>query len=348
MNQSLLFLGFLLLTLVIFLGCQATAGSKQPLSEPHSVEHFQNPPGSFESSFSFSHLWFFASRPFMNLWWPRIPADHSVPPAEAWQHFQAFQNKDSITWVGHMTTVVRMNGKVILTDPWFTKYASPLPPLGPARDVPPGIQLADLPQVDAVVISHNHYDHLDILTLEKLPNPEQITVIVPLKVSKYFDHIPFKKVVELNWHEYFMLDDVRFTAVPAVHWSKRTLSDTNKTLWAGWILDSGQHKVYYSEGDYGEVYRQIGERYGPIDYAMLSVGAYLPRGMMHGSHCIPENCLQLGLDIQAQTMIPMHWGTVRLGTEGLLVPGQAFLNAAKALNVEDRVKLLRVGETLGM
>lgn len=327
----------------------ACGGSLKQMPEKpyHHVQGgFRNLPDSPERhSFSWDQIWFIASRPFMNLWWPTIPPEHVLPREEALRQFEALRGQDSLTWIGHLTAVLELNGQIILTDPWFSSYATPVPPFGPKRDVHPSLRVDDLPPVDVIVITHNHYDHLDLATLRQIPNQERITLIVPLGVGRYMKSLSYGSIVELDWHESRLLNGVRYTAVPSVHWSKRTLADTNETLWAGWIIDSGSQKVYVSEGEYGPLYREIGERYGPIHYALLSVGAYLPRGMMYGSHCIPQNCVQLGLDIQAEVMVPMHWGTVRLGTEGLLNAGPAFLEAARAQGVESRVWMMRIGET---
>ena len=158
-----------------------------------------------------------------------VPPGHVIPQEDALASFNKLKEKNTLTWIGHQTAVIRLDGQVIVIDPWFTKYAAPMAPLGPYRQMDPGIALEKLPQIDIVVVSHNHYDHMDIPTLEMLPNPEKITVILPLKVSKYIKHIPFKKVIELDWHEQTEQSEIKFTALPIVHFSRRTLFDTNET-----------------------------------------------------------------------------------------------------------------------
>ena len=229
-----------------------------------------------------------------------------------------------------MTAVIRLDGQLILIDPWFTDYATPVPPFGPHRKMPPGIALENLPQIDTIVVSHNHFDHLDIATLEILPRPERITLIVPLKLGRYVEHIPFKEVIELDGYQSHERKDVVFTALPVVHFSARKLMDRNETLWAGFSIHgmrSGK-RIFYFEGDYGEIYKKIGEAYGPFDIAMIATGAYKPRSIMAGSHCSPETCVQAGLDLRAQVLIPLHWGTTVLGTENIYETGTVFQQEA--------------------
>ncbi len=323
-------------------------GDPIPGNPAHHLTHgFQNPPGSPEKKVSLDTIKFLWSRITHSDDLTKIPEGHVVNSEKALADFEAMQGSDSITWIGHMTAVLRMQNKMILIDPWFTDYTTPVPPLGPKRVTPPGIELENLPQVDFVVISHNHYDHLDLPTLEQLPNPEKIIVIVPLKVAQYFSHIPFKEVIELDWYDTFEHDAFKFTALPVVHWSKRTLFDTNKTLWAGFSIESPQgKKVFYGEGDYGEVYRDVGEKMGGFDLALIANGAYLPRGVMQGSHCVPDMCVEMGLDLQAKNLVPLHWGTVSLGAEPMFEPGALFAKAAPEKGVDSRhVWIMRIGET---
>jgi len=287
------------------------------------------------------------SRPFALLTTPHIPEDHILKTNTALKQFFSNPDKDSITWIGHMTAILRLDNQIIAIDPWFTNWATGIPPFGPKRDIPPGIALHQLPAVHTVVISHNHYDHLDIPTLEQLPNPETITVVVPLGVSRYFNHIQFKEVIELDWHESTTINNISYTALPVVHYSRRTLSDKNETLWAGFSIKSPTgKKIFFCEGEYGGIYKHIGEKYGPFDVALIASGAYLPREVMKGAHCTPEKCVQIGLDIRAKNLVPVHWGTVRLGTEDFMEPGALFREEALKKGVSDeRIWIMKIGET---
>ena len=199
-------------------------------------ETFSNPPGSVERNFSWESLWFFPSRPFAQLFDQEVPEGFVIESDDAKAQFEDAEGKNSVTWIGHMSTVIRLDGRVILLDPWFTDYASPLPPFGPHRKMPPGLSLEQLPPIDLVVVSHNHYDHFDLPTLESLPNSENITLIMPLRMGAYVEHIPFKEVIELAWDETVVRLGIEVTALPVVHFSARGLFDRNETLWAGFAL----------------------------------------------------------------------------------------------------------------
>ncbi|MBF0119651.1 MAG: MBL fold metallo-hydrolase [Desulfobacterales bacterium] len=314
----------------------------------HLEGGFRNLPGIIKKqSFSFDHLWFFVSRPFSLLKRPEIPTDHVLDNKIAVENFYQSIHNDSVTWVGHMTCIIKLDGQIILIDPWFTDYPTPIPPIGPKRVTYPGIHINQLPQINTVVISHNHYDHLDIPTLKQLPYPEKITIIVPLGISRYIEDINFKKVVELDWYESVNINSILYTALPAVHFSKRDLLHTNDTLWASFSIKSSKDKkVFFSEGDYGEFYKQIGEKYGPFDLAILSCGAYKPYKVMKGIHCTPEDCVQIGIDIKAKNFLPVHWGTVILGSENLFEPGHLFREEALKKSISDnKIWLMKIGET---
>lgn len=222
----------------------------------------------------------------------------------------------AVSWAGHASWVVRIGGLTVLTDPVWSRRI-----LGtPARITPVGIAWDVLPRVDAVVISHNHYDHLDAPTLARLPR--DTPVFVPAGLGRWFRRRRFSRVTELDWWEAAELDGVRFDFVPAHHWSKRTLTDTCRSLWGGWVLTAPDGKRLYFAGDtgYGHWFSLIGRRYPGIDLALLPIGAYDPRWWLSDVHCDPEEAVRAFQDLGAHRMAPMHWAAFVLSAEPVLEP----------------------------
>ncbi|MFI7684210.1 MBL fold metallo-hydrolase [Streptomyces griseoaurantiacus] len=217
----------------------------------------------------------------------------------------------AVTWAGHASWVIRIGGLTVLTDPVWSRRI-----LGtPARITPVGVPWESLPRVDAVVISHNHYDHLDAPTLRRLPR--DTPVFVPAGLGRWFRRRRFTRITELDWWEAAELGGVRFDFVPAHHWSKRGLTDTCRTLWGGWVLTAPEGRRIHFAGDtgYGHWFRAIGHRYPGIDLALLPIGAYDPRWWLRDVHCDPEEAVQAAMDLGARRMAPMHWGTFVLSAE---------------------------------
>ncbi|MER6233408.1 MULTISPECIES: MBL fold metallo-hydrolase [Streptomyces] len=222
----------------------------------------------------------------------------------------------AVTWAGHASWVVRIGGLTVLTDPVWSRRI-----LGtPARITPAGVRWEELPPVDAVLISHNHYDHLDAPTLRRLPRDTPL--LVPAGLGRWCRRRRFTCVTELDWWESVELGGVRFDFVPSHHWSKRTLLDTCRSLWGGWVLDDGGgHRIYFA-GDtgYGHWFKEIGRRYPDLDLAMLPIGAYEPRWWLSDVHTDPEEAVQAYADLGARAMAPMHWATFLLSAEPVLEP----------------------------
>ncbi|MEV5510004.1 MBL fold metallo-hydrolase [Streptomyces orinoci] len=224
------------------------------------------------------------------------------------------------TWAGHASWVISIGGLTVLTDPVWSRRI-----LGtPARITPVGVAWADLPRIDAVVISHNHYDHLDAPTLKRLPRDTHL--LLPAGLARWARRRRFTSVTELDWWEAVELPGpagpVRFDFVPAHHWSKRTFTDTCRSLWGGWVLTapSGQRVYFAGDTGYGHWFQRIGARYQGIDIALLPIGAYDPRWMLAPVHTDPEEAVLAFQEVGARYLAPMHWGTFLLSAEPPLEP----------------------------
>ena len=255
----------------------------------------------------------------------------------------------SVTWIGHSTLLVRFQGKTILTDPIFSTRASPFSIIGPKRVVPPALSLHELPPIDFVVISHSHYDHLDLKTIKKLVIKSKKTVFfVPLGLKDLLEGVGARKVFELDWWDEMRMDDMKFIATPAHHWSARSLLDRNKSLWASWMVVS-QHFRFWFAGDtgYSNDFTEIRKRVGEPDLAAIPIGAYSPRSFMKNAHVNPGEAVDIFLDLGAKKAVAIHWGTFKLSTELLAEPPKKLQSALEAKNIsEDLFKVLGHGETL--
>lgn len=308
---------------------------------------FRNPPGSPARDYKAIEFVKFIFRRIVNSKHPtNVPAEHVIPEAKALALLKAHQQQDFITWLGHATFLIHLNGKTIITDPFLTKTAG-VWFVGPERYIAPAISINNLPPIDIILLSHNHYDHLDADTIKRLKNKDKITVIVPLKLAKLFKRYGYKHVIELDWYDSVSVDGLKITSLPAVHFSARGLFDRNKTLWSGYAIDSAKQRVYFS-GDtgYGKVFKTIGERYGPFDIAILGIGAYEPRSIMKASHVQPEEAVNIAKDLRAKTLIGMHWGTIVLSDEPPFEPPKRFVQAAKKQGYKDSdIWIMRIGES---
>lgn len=294
----------------------------------------------------------------LSFWWsmttasgeavsPPVPPDHVVAQTQVMPALEKLQSVDTLTWLGHASFLIRIDGKVVLTDPFLSKYASPVT-LGPKRYVEPGIAPEQLPPIDLLLISHNHYDHMDRRTLARLPHPERITVVVPVGLADSLREFGFKEIRELTWGETTRLEALGVTAVPAVHFSGRGFFDKNTTLWAGFILSGRTGNLYFA-GDTGyhdQVFKQIREAFGPVDVALVPIGAYEPGNLMRDIHVNPEEAVAIGRDLGAKTLVAMHWGTIVLATEPPFEPPTRFRAAGKAAGyADDALWAMQIGQT---
>ena len=255
----------------------------------------------------------------------------------------------SVTWIGHATTLVQSGGLNILTDPVVSERASPVAFLGPRRAQPPGIALADLPPIDVVVVSHNHYDHLDRASVAQLHarGAGRTLFLVPLGLKRWFADLGITSVVELDWWEVHRHRGVEFRLVPVQHWSARGLHDRNRTLWGGWVVHAPDLRWYFS-GDtgYSRYFGDTRERTGPVDLALLAIGAYQPRWFMREQHMDPAEAVQAHRDLGAARSIGIHWGTFALTDESLDQPPRDLAAARQAAGLgESEFSVLAIGQT---
>ncbi|MGI9590039.1 MAG: MBL fold metallo-hydrolase [Myxococcota bacterium] len=263
----------------------------------------------------------------------RENAKHSVP---------------TVTWIGHATLLVQMDHVTFLTDPIWSDTASPVSFAGPRRFVPPGLALEDLPPIDFVVVSHNHYDHLDVASLAALAERSAATrFLVPLGNGALLREHGVANVEELDWGDAVEHEGVRVFCLPTQHWSKRGVGDDNEALWSSWAVVGPERRFYFA-GDTGyfDGFARIAEIFGAFDLAAVPIGAYEPAAMMRESHLDPEEAVRAALDLRARRALAMHYGTFDLSDEPLDEPPRRFVDAAEALGLgREAAWLLRIGET---
>lgn len=280
-----------------------------------------------------------------------VPEGHALPWEEVQAGLSNHEGRDSLTWLGHASFLLRYEGKTVLVDPYLSEYASPVPGFGPKRFVPSAIPVAQLPPIDVILQTHNHYDHLDKVTLKAIPNKENIQVVTALGVGRHFRKWGYSNIEELDWYDAFSWNDLTFTALPAVHFSRRGLTDTNKDLWVGFAIESPRQRIFLSgDSAYHEaVFHEVRERVGPFDLSIVGIGAYEPQAIMKPVHANPEEGLLIAQDIGSKTVMAMHWGTIVLSIEPPFEPPERFRVAAeKAGYAEEDVWVLAIGETRGL
>jgi L-ascorbate metabolism protein UlaG (beta-lactamase superfamily) len=259
--------------------------------------------------------------------WQRIEAEPGPPPPK-----KVGPGRLRVTFINHATTLVQLDGKNILTDPVWSERVSPVSFAGPSRYRPPGIRFEDLPPIDAVVISHNHYDHLDMPTLKRLQESHSPSFFVGLGNAALLRDEGIAEVVELDWWQSHHLGALEMVAVPAQHFSGRGLCDRDGTLWVGWALSSAHGLVYFA-GDtgMGPHFKEIRQRLGEPRLAILPIGAYLPRWFMELIHIDPAQAVEAHRILGAFRSVAMHFGTFALADEAM---DQAPRDLAVALEAQ--------------
>jgi N-acyl-phosphatidylethanolamine-hydrolysing phospholipase D len=286
----------------------------------------------------------------------RWKVEHSIDPTD-YPEFPVLNNdgkllrenksKLSVTWIGHATTLIQVEGVSILTDPIWSDRCSPVSFAGPKRYTPPGIQLDNLPNIDVVIISHNHYDHMDLPTLLELEKKFHPTFIAGLGNREFLLKEGLGSVIELDWWENTKIKDVSISFTPAQHFTGRGIFDRFKSLWGSYVIEGRSEKVYFA-GDtgYSPHFKEIAEKYGKMDIAILPIGAFEPRWFMADVHVDPEQAVQAFEDLDAKYFIPMHYMTFVLSDEKLDSPIPLTVQAFQARKMElSRLIAFKIGES---
>ena len=285
----------------------------------------------------------FVSGPKINT---NVPPSHVIDKKEVLENLKKYKNKDYVAWIGHATFLIKLGNTTIITDPVFEKNMGPLI-FGPKRYVDSAINLSEIPEINLFLLTHNHYDHLSTRTIQRFPYKKS-KVLAPLKLGKYFTRNGFSDVKEMDWYDEIKVNDLKITFLPAVHWSKRSLWDTNKTLWGNFLIEYDGKKIFFAcDTGYGNIYKELGEKYGPIDLTMINIGAYDFRPMFDRSiyHTTPEEALNVAKDLRSKKVMGTHWGTFVLSLEPIMEPPVRFKDNAEkyGFKKEDTI-IFKIGE----
>jgi len=246
------------------------------------------------------------------------------------------ENEVQISFVNHSTFLIQVGEMNILTDPVWSKRCSPFQWAGPERMRPPGIPMDLLPPIDLVLLSHNHYDHLDVNTIKELKQRFDPQFVVPLGVSEFLEKLGVTNKEEIDWHQKITRSSIDIKGVPASHFTSRGLFDRDKTLWCGYLIDYKGYKIYFvGDSGYGPNFKVMGEQDGPIDLALIPIGAYKPEWFMSPIHISPDEAVQVHQDVRSKQSIAMHFGTFPLADDAMDTPAKDLEIALKKYGVAE-------------
>lgn len=259
----------------------------------------------------------------------------ATPPDTGWR----------VTWLGHASFLLQGSGVSILIDPIFSEFCAPLPLPSMRRKVATPCAIADLPKIDLILLTHSHYDHLDLPTLRQIGRNTRI--IIAEGHADWLRRKGFKNVSELAWHQSAeVVPGIKVTATPAQHFTSRSLLDRDRGHWCGWLIEGAACNLWHAgDSGYCPAFSEIGERYGPIDFGMIPIGAYLPRRIMRAMHMNPREAVRAFLEAKCRRAVAMHWGTFRLTDEPLGEPPLLLEEALRANELPtDRFVAAAVGD----
>ena len=281
--------------------------------------------------------------------WPRWIENRVFPPPPP-----RVEGRDlSLTWIGHSTVLIQTAGLNILTDPLFSMRASPSRFIGPKRVREPGLAIDGLPEIDIVLVSHNHYDHMDLPGLRSLARRHTPHIVTPLGNARHIRKASRRFTIdELDWGASLQAKTARITLVPALHWSKRGFSDTNRSLWGAFVIETDGGVVYFAGdtgyGD-GSIFHDIRRHFGPPRLSLLPIGAYEPRWFMQFQHMNPDDAVRAHLNLASRKTVAIHHSTIQLTDEALVAPAQALRQALLRHDVDPASFLAPdVGETINL
>ena len=320
-------------------------GGQTALKSPPTQSGYYNPPGSPVRKPILNRLPAMLGRFLQHFVDPQTnDRSHILDEAAVRSQLERRPDENTITWIGHMTTLMNIDGRYVLTDPWWSNYGSPIPGLGPRRYAPPALAIDELPQIDVIVVSHSHYDHFDLNAVSRIRGRDKITAVVPLGLGRFFRERGYGEVHELDWEQTVTANGLSITALPAIHWSQRQPFRKNDTLWASFAIEgpSGIRVFFGGDTDHGPIHADLGARLDSFDVALLSIGGFHNDGV----HCAPESCVQLGADVDADVLIPLHWGTIYLGEGPPQLLAQRFKKAADTAGLDrEQIWEMQIGET---
>jgi L-ascorbate metabolism protein UlaG (beta-lactamase superfamily) len=312
----------------------------------HLTEGFRNVNPSFVRASNWVRVRHFASRVGPLLWGDRNGAALAAATPDL-EELRFNGHTPTVTWIGHSTLLVQLDGVNFLTDPHWGSASGPFGGrLGVSRYTPPGIAFEDLPRIDFVLISHDHYDHLDEPTVVRLAQTHNPRFVVPLGVKAWLADRGITNAIELDWGEAVDVQGLKIVCTPAQHFSGRTLRDQGRRLWSSWVVLGSKRFYFGGDSGYAGHFKDIGAAYGPFDLAALAIGSYTPRELTRPVHTSPEDALQAWLDVRGTHFVGIHWGTFFLAQEPYDEPPRRLAAEAQRLGLDPEVIwALKPGET---